>query len=255
MTRADDFIVRTERRDRVLVISMRRPEKRNAIDEKMTRGLDAALNELDDDPAIWVGVLTGTATVFSAGTDLAEGAGPPTERGGEYGLVRRRRRKPLIAAVEGFALGGGMELVLACDMVVASSTARFGLPEVNRGVIATCGGLFRTAQTLPLNLAREMILTGQPIDAPRAQAMGLVNVLADPGTALDQALAMASRIAANSPSAVQASLTAIQQCLPLHDPAGWKATQDAHSAVQTSPDYREGIDSFLQKRPPRWAGA
>jgi enoyl-CoA hydratase len=160
-------LVTTHRRDRTLVISMHREHKRNAVDRALADAIDVALNLLDDDPDLWVGVLTGTSTVFSAGSDLACNGDYVTDRGGEYGVIRRERQKPLIAAVEGLALGGGFEIVLACDLVVASSTARFGLPEVSRGVLPTCGALFRGPTTLPLNLAREMILTGQPVSADR----------------------------------------------------------------------------------------
>ena len=140
-----------------------------------------------DDPDLWVGVLTGGPTYFSAGSDLTAGGDYDTERGGEYGIIRRVRRKPLIAAVEGYALGGGMEIVLACDMVVAASNSRFGLPEVGIGVIPTCAGIFRAPQSLPLNLAREMIFTGEPIGAERAHAAGFVNVLTEPGGAVEGA--------------------------------------------------------------------
>ena len=133
---------------------------------------------------LWAGVLTGTTDVFSAGSDLTAGGDYLTARGGEYGIIRRRRRKPLIAAVEGPALGGGLEIVLACDLVVAASTARFGLPEVSIGVVPTCAGLFRAPRALPLNVARQLILTGRPIDARRAYEVGFVNVLTEPGGAL-----------------------------------------------------------------------
>ena len=134
--------VRFERRDRVLLIRMERQAKRNAVDAAMTRGIDDALNLLDDDDQLWAGVITGTTAVFSAGTDLKDGSGR-TERGGEYGMIRRRRAKPLIAAVEGPAFGGGFEIALACDLVVAARTARFALPESRRGVVASSGALFR----------------------------------------------------------------------------------------------------------------
>jgi enoyl-CoA hydratase len=199
-------LVTTLRRERVLVISMQREHKRNAVDRALADAIDLALNELDDDPELWVGVLTGTSTVFSAGSDLASNGDYVTDRGGEYGIIRRERRKPLIAAVEGFALGGGFEMVLACDLVVASSTARFGLPEVRRGVLPTCGALFRGPTTLPLNLAREMILTGQPVTADRLHAVGVVNVVTDPGQALDAAIATAQQICENAPLSVQACL-------------------------------------------------
>jgi len=157
--------VTIEKHDRICVIQMNRPEKRNAINPEMTLALDAALNEFEDDDDLWVAILTGYGEGFCAGTDLAESSGPRTERGGEYGVIRRSRRKPLIAAVEGMALGGGMEIVLACDLVVASASATFGLPEARRGVIATCGGLFRAQRALPLNIARQILLTGEPISA------------------------------------------------------------------------------------------
>src|SRR5688572_16166917 len=142
-------LVEQEEHGPVLVVTIRREHKRNAIDEEVTAGIDDALNHLEDDPELRVGVLTGGSEMFSAGTDLAKTAGGPTTRGGEYGIIRRKRTKPLIAAVEGFALGGGMEIVLACDLVVASTGTRFGLPEVQRSLLPICGGLFRPARALP----------------------------------------------------------------------------------------------------------
>src|ERR1017187_1236896 len=149
--------VRHEWHGRALVIRMEREAKRNAIDQSTTRGIDEALNLLEDDDQLWAGVITGTTAVFSAGTDLRDGAGGPTERGGEYGVIRRRRNKPLIAAVEGPAFGGGFEIALACDLVVASRTARFALPESRRGVVASSGALFRAMRALPLNVAKELL--------------------------------------------------------------------------------------------------
>src|SRR4051794_14293515 len=154
---------------------MDRPGKRNAVDAAMTAQLSAALDLLEDDDELWVGVLTGTGGAFSAGTDLIAGAGEPTPRGGPYGVVRRVRAKPLIAAVEGLALGGGMEMVLACDLVVAGRGATFGLPEVARGLVATCGGLFRGPRALPRNVARELLYTGERLGAERAERPRLVH--------------------------------------------------------------------------------
>ncbi len=178
------MLIRTERRGHVLVISINREHKRNSIDRHTADQLDDALNTLDDDPELWVGVLTGTRTMFSAGSDVNANRHYHTDRGGEYGLIRRRRAKPLIAAVEGFALGGGMEIALACDMVVASATSRFGLPEVKIGVLPGSAGLFRAPRSLPVNLARQLILTGDPISAERGLELGLVNRVAEPGTAV-----------------------------------------------------------------------
>lgn len=197
-------LVEVEIRGRVALISMRRESKRNAIDRQLADAIDAALNRLEDDPDLWVGILTGTRAVFSAGTDLSSDGENKTERGGEYGIIRRQRRKPLIAAVEGYALGGGLEIVLACDLVVAARNATFGLPEVARGVLPTSGALFRVPRALPLNVARAMILTGERLDAVRAERLGMVNVLTDPGGAVPGALDLAQRIATNAPLSVQA---------------------------------------------------
>jgi enoyl-CoA hydratase len=249
-----ESLVRAERTGRLLVVRMCREAKRNAVNRQLADELDAAFNLLEDDDGLWAGVLTGTGSVFCAGSDLTAGGDYVTERGGEYGLIRRRRRKPLIAAVEGPALGGGMELVLACDLVVASRTARFGLPEVSRGVVASCGALFRAPRALPANLARELLLTGEPIDADRAREAGLVNVVTEPGGAVPAAVALGERICANAPVAVQASLVAVNLWLAAAEEFGWQVTADAQAAIGASADYREGIAAFLEKRPPRWTG-
>jgi enoyl-CoA hydratase/carnithine racemase len=245
--------VERTRHGRVLVITLRRPEKRNAIDEDSALGIDAALNELEDDDGLWVGILTGGTTVFSAGTDLRVGSGAGTERGGPYGIIRRRRSKPLIAAVEGPALGGGMEIVLACDLVVASTTATFGLPEVRRGLLALYGGVFRAGRSLPLNVAREIVLTGDPIDAVRAERHGLVNAVTEPGAALERAMALAQRICANAPVAVSQSLQLMAAAAGSEDGA-WSLTDTAMGVVMASEDAREGRAAFLEHRPPTWQG-
>jgi enoyl-CoA hydratase/carnithine racemase len=244
--------VERTRRGHVLVIALRRQEKRNAIDEEMALGIDGALNELEDDDGLWVGIITGGTQVFSAGTDLRVGSGPGTARGGPYGIIRRRRSKPLIAAVEGPALGGGMEIVLACDLVVASTSASFGLPEVKRGLLALYGGVFRSARALPVNVAKEIVLTGDPIDAPRARECGLVNTVTEPGAALDGALRLAERICANSPVAVGESLKLIDRFLAGTDDDAWRLTDDAMAVVMASEDAREGRAAFLEHRPPEW---
>ncbi|WP_055750942.1 enoyl-CoA hydratase-related protein [Frankia sp. AvcI1] len=255
MTDRDAQRVDVHREGHVLIVSMRRESRRNAVDRAMADALDAALNLLDDDDDLWVGVLTGTPSVFCAGSDLTAGGDYVTERGGEYGVVRRRRRTPLIAAVEGPALGGGLEIVLACDLVVAGAGARFGLPEVTIGVVPTCGALFRGPRALPLNLARELILVGDPFDARRAYEAGLVNVLAESGGALDAALTLAERICRNAPTAVRACLAAVDAAVaPAADAAGWQATAGALDAIRDSADAAEGVRAFLEKRPPAWTG-
>jgi enoyl-CoA hydratase/carnithine racemase len=216
--------------------------------------LDAALNELDDDDRLWAGVLTGTPEVFSAGSDLTAGGDYVTARGGEYGIIRRNRRKPLVAAVEGPALGGGLEIVLACDLVVAATTARFGLPEVGIGVVPTCAGLFRAPRGLPLNVARQLVLTGRPIDAARAYQVGFVNVLTDPGGALEEAVGLAREICSNAPVSVQSCLAAINAVTATDDDLGWQHTERAFRSASSSADAREGVSAFLEKRPPDWTG-
>ncbi|MFM2070181.1 MAG: hypothetical protein RLZZ623_444 [Actinomycetota bacterium] len=247
-----DALVALRREGHVLVVTMQRESKRNAVDRDLADAISSALDELDDNPELWAGVITGGSSFFSAGSDLRANGDYSTERGGEYGIIRRHRRKPLIAAVEGFALGGGLEIVLACDLVVAADNARFGLPEVSIGVIPTCAGLFRAPRAFPLNLARELILTGDPIHAARAHAAGFVNVLSPPGGALAAALALAERISRNAPLSVQACLAAIDEQLAADVDLGWQVTGRALEAISGTADSVEGVQSFLEKRPPHW---
>ena len=246
--------VLSERLGRVLLARLDRDAKLNAMDHAMTLGLDAAMNQLEDDAELWVGVLTGNGRAFSAGSDLADPDRNSTARGGPYGLIRRQRRKPLIAAVDGIAYGGGFEMVLACDLVVASGRARFALPEVKRGLLALYGGVFRGARALPLNLARELVLTGEPITAERAHALGLVNRLVEDGAALAEALALADTVCANSPVAVRESLGIVNQANEASDALAWQLSAEAAARVRASEDSREGIAAFLDKRAPVWRG-
>jgi enoyl-CoA hydratase len=246
--------VETERVGRILVITLRREQKRNALDASITAGLDAALNDLEDDPELWCGILTGGTSFFSAGADLSSGPGDPTPRGGIVGVINRQRTKPLLAAVEGYALGGGMELVLCCDLVVASATASFGLPEVKRGLMPDFGGAFRVARVLPANVAREMLLTGENLSAERAERLGFVNVLTEPGRALEAAVELAERICANAPLAVRESLTMVNTELVGDESDAWERSHAAHARLVQSADTREGIDAFFARRPPNWEG-
>lgn len=236
----------------VLVVRMQREHKRNAVDHVMAAAIDAALNRLEDDPAVRSGILTGTANVFSAGTDIFDEGEKRTVRGGEYGVIRRERRKPLIAAVEGFALGGGFEIVLACDLVVAATAARFGLPETRRGLVATSGALFRGPRALPLNVATELLLTGATLDAGRAHALGLVNVLAEPGAAVAAALELARQISLSGPTAVAETLAALRELTGASDAHGWSVTERAQFVILSSPEAAEGVRAFGEKRLPEW---
>ncbi|MCD4533012.1 enoyl-CoA hydratase-related protein [Nocardioides sp. cx-169] len=246
--------VHQERHESILVVRIEREAKRNAIDRETAAGIDAALNLLEDDDSLRVGVLTGTKSVFSAGTDLRDGAGPGTERGGEYGVIRRRRTKPLIAAVEGPAYGGGFEIALACDLVVASRTARFALPESRRGVVASSGALFRAIRCLPLQVAKELLIAGTVLDAVRAHELGLVNRVTARGGALDEAVTLAGEICASSPVAVAATLEAIEGQLEAADALGWRLSAAAVERVISSEDLAEGIAAFLERREPQWTG-
>ena len=245
--------VHIHRDGHVLIMTLRREHKRNAVNRALADALDAALNLLDDDPGLYAGVLTGGVECFCAGSDLSAQGDYVTQRGGEYGIIRRHRRKPLIAAIEGVALGGGMEIALACDLVVAATNARFGLPEVLRGVLPTCGALFRALRALPPNVARELVLVGEPMPADRAYTLGLVNQLAPPGEALALSVALAQRIASNAPLSVQASLAAMNDLMARGDEAGWDATAKAIEAIKGSRDHEEGIRAFFEKRAPVWS--
>lgn len=247
--------VRVERTGAVRVITMDRAERRNAFDGAMTEALDAALNEFEDDDTALAAVLTGGPDFFSAGTDIRAWAGEPTERGGPYGIAGRALRKPVIAAVEGAAAGGGFEIALATTMIVASRTAHFSFPEVGLGLIAECGGLFRAPRALPLNIARELLLTGERLPAQRAYDLGVVNRLTEPGDALPEALALAQRIAEQAPLAVRETLRAVEAAHPADDETDWARTTLAKQRARASADSAEGVAAFLDKRPPRWTGA
>ncbi len=247
-------LVATKRDGHVLIITMQRDAKRNAVDRAMADQLDVAFNELEDDPDLWAGVLAGSSVAFSAGSDLKSEGDYYTERGGEYAIIRRVRRKPLIAAVEAMALGGGMEIALACVLVIASEAATFGLPEVKRGLIPACAGLFRGPRALPLNIATELILTGDSISARRAAELGFANQVVPTGTALAAAKALADKICQNGPVAVQLALEAIRASVATNDELGWKLTEDARTAVYASEDRAEGVAAFFEKRAPQWNG-
>lgn len=243
---------------RQLTMTIRRPEARNAVNEAVARGIEAAIDRLEDDDDLWVGIIAGEAPVFCAGADLKEvqasGLGClGTERGGFAGIVQRHRTKPIIAAVDGPALAGGCEIVLACDLVVASPRARFGIPEVKRCLVAAAGGLVRLPRKLPVNVAMEMALTGDPISAERAHHFGLVNVLCEEGEALSAAGDLAERVCANAPLAVRESREVLLGAL-LDEDEGWRRSGESMARLMTTEDVREGVDAFVEKRAPRWQG-
>jgi enoyl-CoA hydratase len=252
---ADDVLV--EERDNVLVITINRPDARNAVNGAVAQGIADALDRLDAEPGLFVGVLTGAGGTFSSGMDLKgflRGETPVIEGRGLAGLTEAPPRKPLIAAVEGWALAGGFEMLLACDLVVASREAKFGLPEVKRSLVAGGGGLLRLPQRLPYYLAMELALTGDPITADVAFQHGLVNRVVDPGSALDGALELAATVAANGPPALAATKEILRRSLDWSEAEGWKQQLDIMGPVFASEDAREGAAAFAEKRPPRWQG-
>jgi enoyl-CoA hydratase len=246
-------LVRVEQVDHSLEITLNRPDKRNAINADMAETLDEALNELDDNPRLRVGLLAATGKAFSAGSDVNAIGDYLTVRGGEYGLLRRRRRKPLIAVIEAPAIGGGMEIAFACDLIVASGTASFLMPEVTRGLVPGMG-VFAGPRALPLNVARELELTGVPIDARRAYDLGFVNRLTKPGEAMSVARQLATQIAGNAPTSVSSTLLATNDFMAKDEALGWAMAERARVAIAGSEDAAEGVAAFLEKRAPRWSG-
>jgi enoyl-CoA hydratase len=252
-------MVRFEALEHYAILTIDRPESRNAVNAAVAEGIEQGIDRLEADDDLWLGILTGVPPVFCAGADLKEiGAGRGdalrTERGGFAGITRRQRVKPIIAAVDGPALAGGTEIVLSCDLVVASRSATFGLPEVKRSLVASGGGLFRLGSKIPINIAMECALTGDPINAERAYQFGLVNELCEAGLALERAVALAGRICANAPIAVRLSRQIVIEATNRPDDVGWAMSEAARATVMASDDLAEGVNAFLEKRPPQWKG-
>jgi enoyl-CoA hydratase len=252
-----DEAVLTEARGRVLVITINRPDQRNAVNAAVAEGIAGALDRLDAEPDLSLGVLTGAGKGFSAGMDLkafVAGERPYAGDRGFAGITQRAAEKPLIAAVEGFAVAGGLEVALACDLIVASRGARLGIPEVKRSLVAAGGALLRLPRILPRTIALELALTGEPIDAQRAHELGLVNRLAEPGQALAVALELAETIAANGPLALAATKRIMTEAVDWPDAEFFGRQGEIVAPVMSSEDAREGATAFAEKRPPVWKG-
>jgi len=251
--------VERERRGRVEILTINRPEARNAINGDVTAAMGAALDELAEDDGCWVVVLTGSEDKsFSAGMDLkafasGQGAGI-IDANGFASVTRRSFPKPLIAAVNGAALAGGCEIMLSCDLVVAADHAVFGIPEVKRGLIAGAGGLLRLPRRIPRAVALELALTGEPIDATRALAVGLVNRVVPGERVLDEAVALAEQIAANAPLAVRCSKRVMLDSADVPEAEAWALNDSTFADIFTSADAMEGAVAFAEKRAPNWQG-
>jgi enoyl-CoA hydratase len=249
--------VLTERRDNVFIITLNRPEAKNAVNESLARAMVEAIDTLDADPDLRVGILTGAGGTFCAGMDLKgflRGENPVIPGRGFGGIAQAPPKTPLIAAVEGWALAGGFELVLCCDMVVASREAKFGIPEVKRSLVAGAGGLLRLPQRLPYNVAMQLALTGDPIDAETAHRFGVVNAITEPGAALDGAMELAAAVAVNGPLALTATKEIVRSSLDWTEEEGWGKQGKIMAPVFGSEDAREGATAFAEKRPPVWKG-
>ena len=249
-----------ERRGNVEILTINRPEARNAINGAVSTAMSSIMDELLSDTECWVVVITGSGDkAFSAGMDLkafssGEGGAIIGASGGFGGLTQREFPKPIIAAVNGSALAGGFEIMLACDLVVAAEHATFGIPEAKRGLIAGAGGLIRMPKRLPMAIALEMAMTGEPIDAERAATLGLVNKVVPAAALMNEALALAESIAANAPLAVRYSKKVMKHAAEVPEHEGWKLNTEAVGVVFSSADAMEGPIAFAEKRPPKWQG-
>ena len=257
-------IVEYEVRGKVAIITLNRPEARNAVNGDVASGLEAAIDKLEADSNVWIGVLAANTAgqerpVFCAGADLkainsGQAAGLNTKRGGFGGFAYRDRKKPVIAAVDGLATAGGCELVLACDMLVASTRSAFGLAEATRNLIAGAGGLFRLPRAIGRAAAMEAILTGEPFSAQRAYELGMVNKLVEPNASLDAAIDLALRVCKAAPLAVWASRKIVLASETESDQNLIDMTNKEFGAVLASEDTKEGLTAFIEKRPPNWQG-
>jgi enoyl-CoA hydratase len=256
MSETEERPVLTQAEGRCLIVTLNRPTARNAVNQQLALEVAAAMDRLDADDSLTVGVITGAGGNFCSGMDLKaflRGEKPSAPGRGFAGLTIAPPAKPLIAAVDGFALAGGMEIALACDLIVAAKTASFGIPEVKRGLVARGGGLMRLPRQVPYRIAMELALTGAVISATRAEELGLVNRLTD-GPALPAALALAEEIAANGPLAVRASKQLIRQSRLWSEEEMWDRQATIADPVFASEDAREGPAAFAEKRPPVWRG-
>jgi enoyl-CoA hydratase len=247
----------TERRGPILIVTINRPQARNAFDRETSFQMNAAMDLLDNEDDLFAGVITGAGGTFCAGADLKEvarGAPPQRPPRGGFGIFATPPRKPLIAAVEGYAVGGGLELCLACDLIVAARDAKFGLPEVRHNVVAIGGALFRLPRRVPYHQAMELALTGELRDAAYFLQLGIVNRIAEPGAALDMALQFAESLLVNGPVALSATKEIIRRSADWTEEEAWREQMAYAQRSVESEDRQEGLRAFAEKRRPVWKG-
>jgi enoyl-CoA hydratase len=254
---SEEEVVLVEVEDGIMTVTLNRPKAKNAANRALAVAVAAAMDELDSNDDIRVAILTGAGGTFCSGMDLkafVTGEFPMVEGRGFAGITEKPPRKPLIAAVEGYALAGGFELAITCDLIIAADNAKFGIPEVKRGLAAAAGGLMRLPRQVPPRLAMHMALTGDFIDSQRAYEMGLINAVVEAGTALDKAKELATKISANGPLAVAVSKQVVVESAEWSTDEMWKKQEELTLPVMVSEDAIEGATAFAEKRPPNWKG-
>lgn len=253
-----DELVLFEKRGHVAIMTLNRPKAMNAVSGELATRMESLMEEFEKDDDLWIGIVASShPKVFCAGADLKainKGERVQTAKGGFAGMVHFPRTKPLIASVDGAALAGGCEIALTCDMIVSSSAARFGVPEVKRSLVPAAGGMFRLPRKLPPAIAMELLLTGDPMSAERMHHFGLVNVLTEPGKALEGALALAKRIEVNAPLAVREARNVAIATTYADDAVAWEESAQSIARLFRTPDFKEGPKAFIEKRAPIWTG-
>lgn len=251
-------VVKYEKRGHLAIFTLNRPKAMNAVNHVVSQQFEAAMDDFERDDDMWVGIVTSShPKVFCAGADLkaiSSGKRIETRKGGFAGFVKYPRTKPMIAAVDGYCLAGGFEIAMTCDFIVASRKSKFGLPEVKRSLVAAAGGLFRLPQKLPRAVALEILLTGDPMEAEKLRAFGLVNEVVENGFALEAAIRFAKRILVNAPLAVREAKACVDEMRGMSEEDAFDRSTEGMMNLMQTPDFREGPRAFIEKRAPRWTG-
>eukprot|EP00939_MAST-03C_sp_MAST-3C-sp1_P001484 g1484.t1 len=253
-------VVLYEKRGHVAIFTLNRPRAMNAVNHEVSQQFEKAMDDFENDDQMWIGIVRSShPKVFCAGADLKAISGGKrieTKRGGFAGFVKYPRKKPMIAAIDGYCLAGGFEIALSCDFIVASRKSKFGLPEVKRSLVAAAGGLFRLPSKVPRAIAMEILLTGDPIDSEKAHRFGLVNEVVPDGFAFEAALRFSDRILVNAPLAVREAKACVDEIMEegMKEEDAFQRSTAGMMALMGTPDFREGPRAFIEKRKPRWTG-